>query len=447
MTQFAGCAGRICRQAHRGGFRRRRSARCLGFVTRCGAASAASLLIVLALASPAGATFSGRNGVLLLTSGGGSGSVGLENPFSNFRVRGAVRVGQAPPSARTAECAYPARLATVRPDGTHGKDIGQGDRGLFSPLGFRLALHDSGDPCWGYGSDTSGPDPSIGVYIARRNGEHRRSVSGDGIAGWLPDGRLVVWQSASHGTLRLFTDNGVPVMTVDASGAPEAKAAALSCSARVAAIRRTKSAYALDIYTRTNSTVNGRRSVRVIRRTVARNRYPLGNPSWTPDGRALMFDHQDGRGDSAPSSLWTVGVDGRGVHRLLDPQGAYDAGPIISPDGRRIVFLRSHGTGESLAAQSVVMNSDGSKAKVLFDYPDYYSVGNAVWSPDSASIAFNVDNKLLIINASTGSQRTASFEGDGLLDWQALPGERQVGCADRGSAPIPKTAPPVTGLG
>ena len=197
MTQFAGCAGRICRQAHRGGFRRRRSARCLGFVTRCGAASAASLLIVLALASPAGATFSGRNGVLLLTSGGGSGSVGLENPFSNFRVRGAVRVGQAPPSARTAECAYPARLATVRPDGTHGKDIGQGDRGLFSPLGFRLALHDSGDPCWGYGSDPSGPDPSIGVYIARRNGEHRRSVSGDGIAGWLPDGRLVVWQSAA----------------------------------------------------------------------------------------------------------------------------------------------------------------------------------------------------------------------------------------------------------
>jgi len=255
-----------------------------------------------------------------------------------------------------------------------------------------------------------------------------------------------VWQNGAHGALRLFTTSGVPIMTVDASGAPEGKAASLSCSARVAAVRGTNSGYALDIYTRTNIAVKGTRQVRIIRRTVARNRYPLGSPSWTPDGRSVMFDHQDGRGASAASSLWIVGADGRGPHRLTDPRGAYDAGPIISPDGRRIVFLRSRGTGGNIVSQSVVMNADGSAVTVLFDYLDY-SVGNAVWSPDSRSIAFNPGNELWIVNASTGSRHTTTTQEDGLLDWQAIPGGPTVRCADRGSAPIPQTAPPVKGLG
>ncbi len=446
MKRFRRCAGRSCGQAQSGGLLRGRSASRLGAGVaprRRGAIAAALWALALVLASSAGATFSGRNGVLLMTDGGGSGSTWVENPFSNFRILGAPEA-QIPPRARTAECAYPAGLATVWPDGTHRKYIGQGDRGLFSPLGFRLALHDSGDPCWGWSSDK--PDPSVGVYIARWSGKNRGMVNGEGISGWLPDGRLVVWQSANNGTLQLLTDNRVPVMTVDASGAPEGKAASMSCSARVAAIRGTKSGYALDIYTRTTVTVNGTRHVRVIRRTVARNRYPLGSPSWTPDGRSVMFDHQDGRGDNAPSSLWTVGVDGRNLHRLTDPRGAYDAGPIVSPDGRRIVFLRSRGTGENIVSQSVVMNADGSEVKVLFDYSDP-GVGNAVWSPDSGSIAFNPGNELWIVNASTGSRHTTPTDEDGLLDWQALPGGRQVACADRGSALIPKTAPPVNGLG
>jgi Tol biopolymer transport system component len=160
----------------------------------------------------------------------------------------------------------------------------------------------------------------------------------------------------------------------------------------------------------------------------------------------VIFDHQHARGESAPSSLWTVGANGRGLHRLTDPRGASDAGPIISPNGRRIVFLRSRGTGESIVSQSVVMNTDGSKLKVLFDYSDY-SVGNAVWSPDSRSIAFNPGNELWIVNASTGSRHATPTEEAGLLDWQALPGGPTVRCADRKSATIPKTAPPVNGLG
>jgi hypothetical protein len=273
MKQFRG-PGRACGQARSGSYRRGRSARRIGAgvaIARCRASTAALWVLAAALASPAGATFSGRNGVLLMTNGGGSGSVWVENPFSNFRVRAAVGVQQPhPPRAHTAECEYPAELATVRPDGTHLKHIGQGDRGLFSPLGFRLALHDSGDPCWGFGSGSTGPDPSVGVYIARWDGTHRAMVNGEGIAGWLADGRLAVWQSGPHGTVRLFTTSGVPIMTVDASGAPEGKAASLSCSARVAAVRSTKSGYALDIYTRTNIAVKGTRHIRIVRHTVAR---------------------------------------------------------------------------------------------------------------------------------------------------------------------------------
>ena len=87
------------------------------------------------------------------------------------------------------------------------------------------------------------------------------------------------------------------------------------------------------------------------------------------------------------------GVDGRGVHRLLDPQGA-DGTLARSFSLMPADRVRGHTDRREPAAQSVVMNSDGSEAKLLFDYPDYYSVGNAC-GRRLASIVFNVDNELL----------------------------------------------------
>lgn len=104
----------------------------------------------------------------------------------------------------------------------------------------------------------------------------RQTVKGEGVAGWLPNGRLIVWQT-NAGRLRLLTAmSSVPVMSVQVSNSAEGKVASLSCSARVAAVRQTTSGYALDIYTRTNVTVRGLRRVRLVRRTVAWNRYLLG---------------------------------------------------------------------------------------------------------------------------------------------------------------------------
>ena len=126
---------------------------------------------VLALVLPASGlvTFSGRNGVLLLSS-----SAYLP-PF----------VTRAP-LARLADCTMnPAwRLWTVRPAGSHHTDLGPGDSGLFSPGGGRLAVTSSGDPCSFASPERQGP----GLYLGSAAGSDLQSIKGDKLVGWLPTG-------------------------------------------------------------------------------------------------------------------------------------------------------------------------------------------------------------------------------------------------------------------
>jgi hypothetical protein len=397
---------------------------------RAAVVCAAAAALTFTLPSTASATFPGRNGVLLV-AGESSGGIGAS----------------AAPRARTAECGYPWAWWTLRPDGKNSGHAGPGNRALFSPRGLRLAVDYWGDPCWSYGNE--GPDPSAGLSIARPDGSHARAVTGDGLIGFLPDGRLVVWQQEPSGTLRLLDGlNGVVIMTLPDKNtdlSSDTDEFAMSCSARVALARHTRAGYELDVLTRTLVNVGGARRVRTVIRTVANNRYWLGGPAWAPDGRTLVFNHKDRPGEHGQVSLWTVAANGGRLHRLSHPSGKQDFGTKWSPDGRRMTFLRWHTKGENSVPEEIVMNADGSGAKVLVRYPDDIGgVGNLVWSPDGKSMAINpYHGELWMVDSTTGARKTVSFDGDALLDWQAV-GGHPVRCAYRGSAPIDNTP---TGLG
>ena len=104
-------------------------------------------------------------------------------------------------------------------------------------------------------------------------------------------------------------------------------------------------------------------------------------PSWSPDGRRIAFvSLRDSDLSYFPpnSDIYAVNADGTDLARLTD-NDMVNGAPSWSPDGRRIVFSSSRGHGRS---SIFVMNPDGSEITGIANG------GAPVWSPDGGRIAF-----------------------------------------------------------
>src|SRR5207248_7885020 len=64
----------------------------------------------------------------------------------------------------------------------------------------------------------------------------------------------------------------------------------------------------------------------------------LTTPSWSPDGKELVFSGYDG----GISDLFVVNADGSGLHRLTNDKYA-DLQPSWAPDGKTIAFATDRG--------------------------------------------------------------------------------------------------------
>ncbi len=103
-----------------------------------------------------------------------------------------------------------------------------------------------------------------------------------------------------------------------------------------------------------------------------------GSPSWSHDGRRIVFDATPGiavgKADFTRSRLWSLELDG-------DRLATHDLGPgncpDFSPADDRIVFLLNHGGVPGTQVGVWLMQADGSGRKSLGDY------GRPKWSPES----------------------------------------------------------------
>lgn len=83
--------------------------------------------------------------------------------------------------------------------------------------------------------------------------------------------------------------------------------------------------------------------------SVARRITPLklwaGGEEISPDGTHVLFKSTFVSGELTPgNALYTVGIDGRGLHRLIAPSfSSYVITGSYSPDGRSIVFATNDG--------------------------------------------------------------------------------------------------------
>ncbi|MHC4549272.1 MAG: TolB family protein [Planctomycetota bacterium] len=83
-------------------------------------------------------------------------------------------------------------------------------------------------------------------------------------------------------------------------------------------------------------------------RELARTRwdyfYPFAFPSWSPDGKYIVYTSMEGYDSTGRPNqdIWIMAVDGTDKTQLTT-NGSVDTFPVVSPDGRHIVFLSNRG--------------------------------------------------------------------------------------------------------
>lgn len=107
------------------------------------------------------------------------------------------------------------------------------------------------------------------------------------------------------------------------------------------------------------------------------------NPSFSPDGRWIVFERR--RGERV-SSIFVIDLDGRRERQLT--RGAHqDQDPVFAPNGRWIAFV-SNRDKDARSDQSDIfsMRPNGSKVRVLIDGP--HDESDPDISPGGRSIVF-----------------------------------------------------------
>src|SRR5512134_1468655 len=283
---------------------------------------------------------------------------GGENAEAYFSQDGQWLTFQSTRDGRACDQQY-----VVRIDGSGLKRVSNGlgktTCGWFLPDGQRLFFasshaHDSTCP--------PRPDPSQGyvwgldrfdIYTANRDGTGMRRLTNydvytaEGVLS--PDGRRIVFTSLKDGDLDIYT------MNVDGSN-----------------IRRLTTTPGYD-----------------------------GGPWWSPDGTKIVYrawHPPDSAGLADYKSLlaqhivrpsrmelWVMNADGSGQRQITSLGGA-NFGPSWTPDGRRIVFSSNYRNPRSRNFELYLVNLDGSGLEQVTNHEEFD--GFPMFSPDGKRIVW-----------------------------------------------------------
>ncbi len=131
--------------------------------------------------------------------------------------------------------------------------------------------------------------------------------------------------------------------------------------------------------------------------------------SWSPDNKQILFSMADNNTEKANAGVWVMNADGKGRQWLFA-----GTSPIFSPDGSRILFVSSHEGNQSIYLYDMI---EGTQKKILQD--SYQKrPGSARWSTDGKKVAFvderNGKSELILIDAA-GSEKEQTVRHRGLI--------------------------------
>jgi TolB protein len=179
------------------------------------------------------------------------------------------------------------------------------------------------------------------LFTIRPDGSGRQSVAsapGDAAPDWSPDGSKIVF-AVGHANGPLFCS--IVLANSDGTGLTELSGGQTGCE---------------------------------------------GQPSFTPDGRRIVFIHYDDKKDS--ENVWSMDLAGGHRRQLTARNASGTTDPNVSPDGRWITFVREK--SEKLKAL-FRMRRDGSGVRRLTPFTWDVFASKHDWSPDGRLILVTRD--------------------------------------------------------